>query len=110
MFLCVYSMVMDHYRDKWTNPPYTAPITPTFPYQPDVLPSVPDPVVLPNLIPYPAPATKPITEEEIKELRELLERAREYDRRNNEPDCELEEKKREIKELAEKHGVKIDFL
>lgn len=50
-----------------------------------------------------------ITPEEIAEFRRLLKRAREYDRRNNEPDCELEEKKARLRDLAKELGVTITF-
>jgi hypothetical protein len=38
-----------------------------------------------------------------------LERAREYDRKNGEPDCELDEKKQRLQKLAEELGIKIGF-
>ena len=102
--MCVMSMVMDHYGDKWTQPPY----------QP--IPSAP--VVPPIIWPYPlreAPDVvqkpfKPLTQEEIDEFRKLLERARQYDKDNNEPDCETDEKKKKIKAIAEANGLKIEFL
>lgn len=83
--MCVVSMVMDHYHEKWSQPPYKNP--------------------LPNIFPL-----SPITNEEIAEFRKLLERAREYDKRNNEPDCELEEKRRRLLDLARELGVKIEVL
>ena len=85
--MCVVSMVMDHYHDKWR-------------------PLVPQPLPYP----YPVPAPSPITPAEVEEFRKLLERAREYDRKNNEPDCELEEKRKKVKDLADALGVKVDFL
>lgn len=91
--MCVYSMVSDHFIDKWRDRINESPFAP---YQP-------------------APATFPInlepriTDEEIREFRKLLERAREYDRKNNEPECELEEKKETLKELAKQLGVEITF-
>lgn len=94
--MCVYSMIVDHFGDKWDRrvdpwreaSPYRQPITePTFP-------------------PVPKPT---ITPEEIAEFKELLKRAREYDKKNQEPDCELEEKKERIRKLAEELGVKIEF-
>lgn len=101
--MCVYSMIMDHYTEKWgkyvpPEPPRTIPLVPWDypPYWPDVLP---------------APEAKPpISPEEIEEFRELLRRAKAYDKNNNEPDCELESKKAILKELAEKLGVEIDFV
>jgi hypothetical protein len=82
-------MIMDHYTDKW--------IPLTRPYAFDYPPIVP-------------PPSAPITDEEIQEFRRLLERAREYDRRNNEPDCEMEEKKQKLLKLAEELGINIDFI
>ncbi|NIM21891.1 MAG: hypothetical protein GTN64_05655 [Candidatus Latescibacteria bacterium] len=89
--MCVYSMILDHYRDKWN-------------------PLVPQPITAPPTSP-PIPASEPpITDGEIREFRRLLERAREYDRGHNQPDCETEEKKAEIKALAQKLGIEIDFI
>lgn len=90
--MCVVSMVMDHYHNKWK--PYVVPSAPIYPW-----PTVPV-----------APQPSPITPAEIEEFRRLLDRAREYDRRNNEPDCELESKKKAVRDIAEALGVKIDFL
>ena len=87
--MCVVSMIMDHYIDKWR------PLTPTMPYRPA-------PVVI-NVEP-------PITDAEIREFRELLERARKYDREHNEPDCEMESKKNAIKELAKVLGIDVSFV
>lgn len=83
LLMCVVSMIMDHYRDKW------------------------DHLVVPGVAPPPAP---PITAAEIEEFRRLLERARDYDRKNSEPDCELKEKRDAIKKIADLMGVKIDFV
>lgn len=89
--MCVVSMVMDYYSDKWyerLQRPLNIPPMPKWP------PYTPEPR---------------LTEEEVKEFRELLRRAREYDKKNNEPDCELEEKKEKVRKLAEELGVKISF-
>jgi len=87
--MCVVSMVIDHYRERWE------PIQPQpQPYWPWII--VPQP-----------PAIAP---EEVAEFRRLLERAREYDKRHAEPDCELEEKKAALKAIAEKLGVDISFV
>jgi hypothetical protein len=81
-------MVMDHYWDKWQTPRH--------------FPEYPQP-----LSPY---KPMPISDEEITEFRKLLERAREYDKRNNEPNCEMEEKRQRLLKLADELGVKIDFV
>lgn len=88
--MCVVSMVMDHYWDKWKH------LQPINPYP-----------VMPYIIPQPQPV---ITPEELAEFKRLLDRAREYDKKHNEPDCELAEKKTKIEELADSLGVPIDFL
>ena len=86
--MCVYSMIMDHKHDEWHRR-YIEPAPRTVP-----------------LLPQPALPTQA----ELEEFRRLLERAREYDRRNNEPACEEEEKKKRLKELADLLGVKIEFV
>jgi hypothetical protein len=89
--MCVVSMVMDHYLDKWKLTP------PVFP--------LPSPTPSPFYVPAPA-----VTPGEVEELRRLLDRAREYDRRHSQPDCELEEKRQALRKLAELLGVAIDFV
>ncbi len=81
--MCTVSMIMDHYRDRWTQQPIQ-----DFPF-----------VVQPSISP-----------EEVAEFRRLLERAREYDKRHNEPDCELDEKKRALLAIAETLGIDISFV
>lgn len=39
----------------------------------------------------------------------IYKEAKEYDEKNGEPDCELEEKKDLLRKLAEKLGVGINF-
>jgi hypothetical protein len=89
--MCVVSMVMDHYTDRLYRQ----------------LPQ-------PNTVPFPAvipfTTTPQITQAELDEFRALLERAREYDRKNGEPDCELESKKEALKAIAKALGVEIDFI
>ncbi len=98
--MCVVSMIVDHYWDKWH------PYRPEPPYR---LPSWPDPNPLPQYpLPHQVPSKLP-SPEEIAEFHELLRKAREYDKRNNEPPCESEEKKKRLKDLADELGVKISF-
>lgn len=86
--MCVVSMIVDHYRDKWD--PWK-PLTPGgFPANP-LTPKLP-------------------TKEEIAEFYELLKKkAREYDAKNNQSDCELEEKKQKLLDLAKELGIDIKF-
>ena len=92
--MCVVSMVMDYYGDKWQK--YT-PLQPSI-YYPVTVPQQPVYVPVPQ-----------ITPEELAEFHELLRRAREYDKKNNEPDCELESKKERIRKLAEELGVTVNI-
>lgn len=87
--MCSVSMIMDHQYDEWQRrlQQWQPPAWPYQPYQPP-----------------------PIRPEEVEEFRRLLDRAREYDRKNNEPDCELEEKRQKLRDLADTLGVKIDFV
>lgn len=85
--MCTMSMVMDHYGDEWRRR--------YIPSQPQIVPFIPPPV----------PSTQ-----ELDEFRRLLDRAREYDKKHNEPDCELDSKKQILKDLAAKLGVDISFI
>ena len=87
--MCVVSMIMDHYRDRWE--PLIPPTNPWVPLK----------------IVQPLPT---ITKEEVEEFRKLLERAREYDRKMGQPDCELDEKRLALKKIARELGVEISFL
>lgn len=40
---------------------------------------------------------------------DLLRRAKKYDRDNNQPDCELDEKRAALKKIADEMGVEIRF-
>lgn len=88
--MCVVSMVMDHYGDKWNKR-----LNEQGPFQD--LPTWTPSVVLPS-------------QSEIDEFRSLLQRAREYDKRHNEPNCELAEKKAKILDLAKQLGVDVSFV
>lgn len=92
--MCVYSMVMDHYHDKWNQPPYK-------------FPQLPEPMVRPI---EPPALPKPITADEIDEFRRLLERARKYDVETGQRDCETDEKRKRLLDLAKELGVEISFV
>lgn len=46
--------------------------------------------------------------QEVAEMRELLIRAKRYDETNNEPDCEVEDKMRLLRQVAEAVGVRLE--
>ena len=85
--MCVVSMVMEHYINRW---------------QPLVQP-------VPVPYPFPVPAPRMPTHEEVSEFHRLLERARKYDAEHNEPDCELEEKRQLLLKLAKELGVELQL-
>ncbi len=88
--MCVFSMIADHYDDKWRK-------------------KLDRIKTLPVVFPLPVPPTPQIPQTDLDEFYKLLERAREYDKKNNQPDCELTEKKEKLKELARQLGVEITF-
>jgi len=86
-------MVMEHYLDKWTQPPQ--PVQPAFPFVP--------------FAPYVVPPINMPTQAEVDEFHRLLARARKYDAEHNEPDCELEEKRQLLLKLAKELGVELQL-
>jgi hypothetical protein len=87
--MCVVSMIGDHYNDKW-NPPYQPSVT------------------------YTWTTVGPTQEEfdnlkkEVIEMKELLKKAKIYDEKSNEPDCEMEEKMNFLREVAKLVDVDLD--
>lgn len=91
--MCAASFIMDHFGDKWQR-------------QADEWRRMREPLYPPT-----APLPRPfITSEEIAEFRKLLDRARVYDKQHAQPECEMESKRKRVKELAESLGVEIDFV
>ena len=95
--MCVVSMVMDHYREEW------GPRVPQWPQGAGTGIFPPPNITIGQVQPA-------VTDAEIVEFRKLLDRAREYDKRHNEPDCELDEKRLALKKIAKELGVDISFV
>lgn len=100
--MCVVSMIMDDWQDRWRERPW-------YPYIPPQ-PTTINPHFLPPLVP-------PITREEFDKLKNEVEilkqqivRAKEYDIKHNEPDCEIEEKIAKIREIAKLVGINLDEI
>lgn len=81
--MCVISMVIDAKAYEWDQRYFQIPA-----------------------IPYPPMPTR----QELDEFHRLLARAREYDKKHGEPDCEIEEKKAKLKAMADELGVAIEFV
>lgn len=97
--MCAVSMVADHYNDLWKQQQWQ---------QQWQMPTV--------VSPWPLAST--VTREEfdelkrqVEEMKTLLMRAKDYDDRTDQPDCESAEKFELIRRIAELVGVKLpDFI
>lgn len=94
--MCVVSMVSDHYKDKWSDPnsgmySYTG---------------------ISSAAAYNSLFVSRLEFEELKkevlEMKELLKKAKEYDDRTNQPNCEIEEKMELLKKIAKVFNVDLD--
>ncbi len=117
--MCVVSMVGDHFHDKWKDLPW---IQPNQPYVPK--PQDPNTINKDWLKDYIEHNRPNVTREEheklmrqfedlkkeVEEMKALLIRAIEYDKRNNEPNCEMEEKVAVLKRMAELFGVDLSMV
>jgi len=104
--MCVVSMVGDHYNDKWKDwQPQSWPYPTTRPIQP---------VISPNTnITWPQGVSQVEFDKlksEVLEMKKLLERALEYDKKNNEPHCEMEDKVKLLKQVAALVGVSLEDI
>ena len=89
--MCVVSMVGDYYNNKWNQPKWQGTIS--------------------NITYTPSQVSKEdfdVLKKDVEEMKKLLERALEYDKRNNEPNCEMEEKVAILKKVAELVGVNLE--
>jgi hypothetical protein len=107
--MCTVSMIMDHYRDRW------APLVP--PTEPQITiwpPAPPEAQKTPEEMQRALAGLRSkepvITDAEISEFRALLKRAREYDKRMNQPDCEMDEKRAALKAIAAALGIDVSFI
>lgn len=100
--MCVVSMIGDHYHDKFKQWPGIG----TDPYQ------SPGGGIGPNqTIVMPSPISRQEFDDlkrDVLEMKELLKRAKEYDERNNEPDCEVEDKMEVLRQVARLVGIDLD--
>lgn len=98
--MCVVSMIMDHYADKWKK--IVPQFDPVYPIDTSI-------GITPYTLPPLPPIHQPLTPEEINELRELLKRAKKYDEETGQKDCELESKKETLRILAKQLGVELNI-
>lgn len=101
--MCVVSMIGDHYRDKWDK---WKDIYPN-PYPINPWPERPGPGSLGYTPPIVTKEEFDALKKEVEEMKALLIRAKEYDEKNGEPDCEMSEKVELLKKIAEMVGVDL---
>lgn len=101
--MCVVSMVTDHYIDRWGRW-IPGPYYPSYPN------TNPDPGFIRESYLGPQPLTPAERAKETQQFKDLIERARKYDKDNNEPDCELDEKRKALKKIADELGIDISFV
>lgn len=94
-------MIMDHYHEKWWEK-VLEPVVVPLPCQPATVPY--------PWVPQSQPPAPRVTDAEIKEFRDLLEKARKYDKDHGQPDCDLDEKREKVRKLAEELGVDVSFV
>jgi hypothetical protein len=110
--MCVVSFIGDDFRkrteqdDLWKK--FLNPITPNQQYNPEPLGK---PTTNPGTgnidLGLATKAEVEILRREVEQLKELLKGAIEYDKRNNEPHCEIDEKVALLKKIAEAFGIDL---
>lgn len=91
--MCVVSMIGDHFNEKWEPfKPYVNPYN-QLPFQPSV-----------------SRQEFEALKKEVEEMKKLLIKAKKYDARNNEPNCEIEEKMDFLKKVAALVGIDLDEI
>lgn len=103
--MCVVSMVSDHYKDKWSDQSW---IQPTVPY-PNTNGDIGTGIASWPINQQITRAEFDAFRKEFQEFKKLVERAKQYDIDNNEPECELDEKTKIIKAIAEQFGIEINI-
>lgn len=101
--MCVVSYVGDSYRDKWADKwPYL-----NLPY-PDPKVSQPPPII--NMNNEAIRKELDDLKKEVEEIKKFLTLAKEYDVRNNEPECHMDDKVEILKRVAALVGVTLEDI
>jgi electron transfer flavoprotein alpha subunit len=102
--MCIASAISDDYSKGW---PWTQPHLPHWP-QPGANPPINPFESLNPPLPAISPEEFQSLKKQVEELRELLEKAKQYDAVHDEPDCESEDKIARAKELGKTFDVDIE--
>jgi hypothetical protein len=104
-------MIGDYYGDKWREPNVQPNPAFTWNHPHKIVPSTKT-ISIQDLLQYPSSTISreefDSLKKEVLEMKELLKRALDYDKRNNEPNCEMEEKVALLKKVAEYVGVTLE--
>lgn len=92
--MCVVSTVGDFYNNRWIKQTWYPSNPPTAPYAP----------ILPEI----TRAEFDNLRREVEEMKELLIRAKKYDEENGEPDCEMDDKLKVLRKVAEMVGIDLE--
>lgn len=92
--MCVVSFIGDHYGDKWEKYKDYTPFN--------------SPNPLPFTFPQVSKEEFDNLKKEVEEMKELLRKAKIYDEKNNEPNCEIEDKMKLLREIAKLVGIDLD--
>jgi len=93
--MCTMSMVGDHYSEKYNHLFQANPV----PLWPGAVPTV-----------FVQQHEFDALKKEVEDMKKLLLRAKEYDERNGEPHCEMDEKVALLKRVAELVGVDLSAV
>ena len=109
--MCVVSAMGDHYNDKWKDLYPWPNGTGTNPYElyPPIKPKPLDNIDLSKY--FQREVTKQEFDDlkkEVEEMKKILTLAAEYDKKNNEPHCEMEDKVAVLKRMAELFGISLE--
>jgi hypothetical protein len=91
--MCVVSFIGNHFEEKWQEPyrPWTSSPASSYTFTTGVSQEEFDKL-----------------KKEVLEMKELLKKAKIYDEKNNEPNCEIEEKMEFLRQVAKLVGVDLD--
>lgn len=99
--MCVVSVIGDHYHQKWNQPDYRDLIQRA---QQNQTSTTLGAFIQISRVEFDA------LKKEVEEMKVLLAKAIEYDKKNNEPECQVEEKLATLKKVAELLGVDLSDI
>jgi hypothetical protein len=108
--MCVVSSMGDYYDQKWKQQPYDQLIRQIEQTQPKISPLTQGA----STITWPSPGVSQLEfnalKKEVLEMKEILKVAVDYDKKNNQPHCEIEDKIATLKKVAELLGVDLSDI